>query len=401
MVVSRLSLLLALGGMLLLTACGSASTPAAPMMNHNRAISATLLLGSSSGDWPVFGYDPGHTGYVNPIADPHPIQGKLLWSRHLGPIFSSPVAGLGMLYIASTDGYLYALRQDSGAIAWRARLGDLLTDATPALEGQVLFVSVHGTALEALDAHTGQVYWTFDTGEKIQAPPLVVGSRLLIASRMTLWALDAASGRVLWKFHRGASGWPTTGSPTVAGNVVYIGLGTGSQLWALDLTGGHVLWSFDTGDRITGEALVAAGTVYIATWHGRIFALNRADGTKRWVYSLNTKSPQNIVDGVSGSMALANGRLYVGDYRGVISCIDVLHGKLDWRFATGAQILATPVVTAGQVYIGSGDGNFYALDTQTGRPAWRYVTGEIRASASLAHGHLYIGSLNGMLYAFV
>src|SRR6266851_5051198 len=288
MVVSRLSLLLALGGMLLLTACGSASTPAAPMMNHNRAISAALLLGSSSGDWPVFGYDPGHTGYV------------------------------------------YALRQDSGAVDWRARLGDLLTDATPALEGQVLFVSVHGTALEALDAHTGQVYWTFDTGEKIQAPPLVVGSRLLIASRMTLWALDAASGRVLWKFHRGASGWPTTGSPTVAGNVVYIGLGTGSQLWALDLTGGHVLWSFDTGDRITGEALVAAGTVYIATWHGSIFALNRADGTKRWVYSLNTKSPQNIVDGVSGSMALANGRLYVGDYRGVISCIDVLHGKLDW-----------------------------------------------------------------------
>src|SRR5258708_4189629 len=299
MVVSRLSLLLALGGMLLLTACGSASTPAAPMMNHNRTINATLLLGSSRGDWPVFGFDPG------------------------------------------------------------------------------------------------------DTGEKIQAPPLVVGSRLLIASRMTLWALDAASGRVLWKFHRGASGWPTTGSPAVAGNVVYIGLGTGSQLWALDLTGGHVLWSFDTGDRITGEALVAAGTVYIATWHGSIFALNRADGKKRWVYSLNTKSPQNIVDGVSGSMALANGRLYVGDYRGVISCIDALHGMLDWRFATGAQILATPVVTAGQVYIGSGDGNFYALDTQTGRPAWRYVTGEIRASASLAHGHLYIGSLNGMLYAFV
>src|SRR5215469_5622575 len=381
MVVSRIALLLALGGMLLLTACGSASTPVTPTVNHNRVINAALLLGESLGDWPVFGYDPGHAGYVNPIADPQPVQGKLLWSRRLGPIFSSPVAGLGMLYIASTDGYLYALRQDSGVIAWRARLGDLLTDATPALEGQVLFVSVHGTALEALNAHTGQVYWTFETGEKIQAPPLVVGSRLLIASRMTLWALDAASGRLLWKFHRGASAWPTTGSPAVAGNVVYIGLGTGSQLWALDLTGGHILWSFDTGDRITSEALVATDAIYIATWHGRIFALNRAGGAKRWVYSLNAKSRQSIVDGVGGSMALANGRLYVGDYRGVISCIDALHGKLSWRFATGAQVLATPVVTAGQVYVGSGDGTFYALDTQTGRPAWHYLTGEIRASA--------------------
>src|SRR5260370_7052780 len=113
-------------------------------------------------------------------------------------------------------------------------------------------------------------------GEKIQAPPLVVGSRLLIASRMTLWALDAASGRILWKFHRGASGWPTTGSPAVAGNVVYIGLGTGSQLWALDLTGGHVLWSFDTGDRITVSAPGAAGQFYISTWHATLFTLNRA-----------------------------------------------------------------------------------------------------------------------------
>src|SRR5260221_3442014 len=263
MVVSRLSLLLALGGMLLLTACGSASTPAAPMMNHNRTINATLLLGSSSGDWPVFGYDPGHTGYVNPIADPHPIQGKLLWSRHLGPIFSSPVAGLGMLYIASTDGYLYALRQDSGAIAWRARLGDLLTDATPALEGQVLFVSVHGTALEALDAHTGQVYWTFDTGEKIQAPPLVVGSRLLIASRMTLWALDAASGRVLWKFHRGASGWPTTGSPAVAGDFVFFWPGTGSQLLGRALSRGHGLWGVCARHRVPPAGPVATRTRHI------------------------------------------------------------------------------------------------------------------------------------------
>ncbi|HEX9131639.1 MAG TPA: PQQ-binding-like beta-propeller repeat protein, partial [Ktedonobacteraceae bacterium] len=128
--------------------------------------------------------------------------------------------------------------------------------------------------------------------------------------------------------------------------------------------------------------------------------LNRANGTRRWAYALNTHHSQNIVDGVAGNMALANGHLYVGDYRGVISCIDALHGRLIWRFATGAQILATPVVTAGRVYIGSGDGNFYALDTQTGRPTWHYVTGEIRASASLAHGHLYVGSLSGVVYAF-
>jgi|SRR6266487_94489 len=400
MMVPRISLLLVLGGLMMLTACGSVYIPAPQATHHNRVINATLLLGSTSSDWPIFAYDPGHTGYVDQNVNKHAIRGKLLWTQQFGPIFSSPVAGLGMIYISSTDGYLYALQQSSGSIVWRAHLDNLLTDATPALEGQVLFVSVHSTALESLNAHTGELYWIFETGEKIQSPPLAVGSRILVATRMTLWELDATTGQVMWKFRRGVSGWPTTGSPTVAGNVVYSGLGTGTQLWALDLTKGHVLWSFDTGDRITSEALVKANTIYVATWHGNIFALNRFNGTKRWVYALNTNHSQNIVDGVAGSMALADGHLYVGDYRGVISCIDALHGRLIWRFATGAQILATPVVTAGQVYIGSGDGNFYALDTDTGRPTWHYVTGEIRATASLANGHLYVVSLSGVVYAF-
>ena len=99
-------------------------------------------------------------------------------------------------------------------------------------------------------------------------------------------------------------------------------------------------------------------------------------------------------------MALSHGRLYVGDYRGSILCIDAMKGRLVWRYATGAQVLATPIVAAGFVYVGSGDGNFYALDTHSGRPAWRYVTGEVRSSAALAYGHIYVGSLDGTMYAF-
>jgi outer membrane protein assembly factor BamB len=223
---------------------------------------------------------------------------------------------------------------------------------------------------------------------------------VLVATRLALWALDAESGRVVWKFHHGAVGWPTTGSPAVAGGIVYVGLGTSTGLWALSLSDGHIIWSFDTGDRITSEPMVQGNSVYVATWHGNIFALDRLTGEKRWMYALNAARSGSIVDGVAGSMALARDRLYFGDYRGLVLCIDAQRGKLIWRFATGAQILATPVVTDDRVYIGSGDGYFYALNRQTGRPAWRYSVGEIRASASLAGGHLFIGSLSGVMYAF-
>lgn len=348
----------------------------------------------------MFGYDTGHTGYVDPLVHPLTIVGKVAWSQKFGPIFSSAVAGSGMLYIASTNGYLYALDQKTGATAWRTSVGNYLTDSTPALEGQVLFVAVRSSIIEALNAHTGQVYWTFETGEKIQAPPLVAGSRVLLASRTTAWSLDATTGRLVWKFHRGVDGWPSTGSPSLAGDTLYVGLGSATQFWALNLEDGHVVWSFDTHDRITSTALIGTDTVYVATWHGVIFALNRATGAKLWSYSLNAIRNQSVVDGVGGSMALAEGRLYVGDYRGSILCIDALKGKLIWRFATGDQVLATPVVAAGLVYAGSSDGYFYALNTRTGRPAWRYHTGEIRSSAIFAANHLYVGSIDGDMYAF-
>lgn len=398
----RIIIILVLVGCILLTSCGSASQHVS-QSNRNRSFNVALLQGSHLGDWPVFGYDPGHTGYVDATVQSRAVQGRLVWSRRFGSLFSSPVAGLGLVFVASTDGNLYALKQESGAIAWYVHINSYLTDATPALEGQVLFVAEEGSKMAALNALTGERYWLFNTFEKIQAAPLVVGTRVLVASRTTLWTLDATSGRLLWKFHYGASGWPTTASPAVAGTTVYVAPGSTTKLWALNLLDGHALWSFDTGDWITSAALVNTGMVYAATWHGYLFALNRTTGTRVWSYALNrvrAGRQQSVVDGVGGNMALATGHLYVGDYRGAVLCLDAQHGTLNWRYVTGAQVLATPIVFASRVYVGSDDGYFYALDMRTGRPTWRYTTGEVRSSASLANGLLYVGSLSGTIYAF-
>ncbi len=385
-----------------LNACGAVQA-SHPRVNqwHNHVIAPALLFGSSAGEWPMFGYNPAHTSYVDQAVQAHNVLPQLLWSQQFKPIFSSAVAGAGLLYIASSDGYLYALKEATGTVIWRARLGDHLTDATPALQGQILFVAANSTQMEAFNALTGQPYWYFETNEKIQAAPLVIGNKLLVASRTTLWCLDTSNGRLLWKFHRGAVGWPTTASPTVMGTLVYIGFGSMTQLWAVNLDTGQLVWSFDTGDRITSTAVVGNERVYVATWHGLIIALNRMTGVYLWSYALNSKQQtQSVIDGVGGNLAFAQGRLYVGSYRGILLCLDALHGKPLWRFATGAQILATPLISTALVYVGSGDGNFYALNVRTGRPAWHYATGEIRSSAILAYGHLYIGSVNGSIYAF-
>jgi len=98
-----------------LTACSSSQagqTNVARKGNHEHVIDVRLLRGSYSDGWPVFGYDAGHTGYGGRQVDHQVVHGHLIWSKKIGPIFSSLVAGLGMLFISSTDGNLYAFRED-------------------------------------------------------------------------------------------------------------------------------------------------------------------------------------------------------------------------------------------------------------------------------------------------
>ncbi len=54
----------------------------------------------------------------------------------------------------------------------------------------------------------------------------------------------------------------------------------------------------------------------------------------------------------------------------------------------------------GVVYVGSLDGNLYAVDAATGEEQWRFATdAEVYSSPAVANGVVYVGSLNGNLFA--
>jgi len=64
------------------------------------------------------------------------------------------------------------------------------------------------------------------------------------------------------------------------------------------------------------------------------------------------------------------------------------------------QLLACGV--NGVVYVGSQDHRLFALDVSTGEKLWSYQTGDIiLASLAVADRLIYIGSHDGMLYAWM
>jgi outer membrane protein assembly factor BamB len=53
------------------------------------------------------------------------------------------------------------------------------------------------------------------------------------------------------------------------------------------------------------------------------------------------------------------------------------------------------------IYVGSFDNSLYALNADSGARLWSFATGKgIISAPSVSHGHVYVGSDDGSLYAF-
>lgn len=82
--------------------------------------------------------------------------------------------------------------------------GDVIAFAAPTLVDGTLFVGSAGGTIQALDARTGCIHWTWDADGPVRTPPTITehaGQRMLLLTDQIggVYALDARSGRQLWK----------------------------------------------------------------------------------------------------------------------------------------------------------------------------------------------------------
>lgn len=71
-----------------------------------------------------------------------------------------------------------------------------------------------------------------------------------------------------------------------------------------------------------------------------------------------------------------------------------------WSFKTGGQVKSSAAIVDGRVFIGSNDRNLYALDFATGNKLWAFTNREaIESSPLVLNGRVFVGSTDGNLYA--
>src|SRR5690606_37029772 len=116
-----------------------------------------------------------------------------------------------------------------------------------------------------------------------------------------------------------------------------------------EVAGLEPAWQVDGLMGVTGTPAVVDGTVYVGDWTGHLRALDAATGAERWAHELGSGY-------VGGSPAVAGDVVVVGTFDARIVAVDRATGEPVWETPIGdhpkAVVFGSPVVAEGLVVTG-------------------------------------------------
>jgi outer membrane protein assembly factor BamB len=180
------------------------------------AFNTALAAVSNEDEWACYHHDVKHSaGSKTEVQLPLGIG----WQQKLKGKLTPPVVGGGLVYVASTEGNVWALDAKGGNVRWQFRCGAEVYIAPTYWRGRLLVGSDDGRVY-CLEARTGEVAWIFRAapedrfievaGKFTSTWPVQTGvavkedgTAFLAAGRCAydgayLYAIDVAKGEVKW-----------------------------------------------------------------------------------------------------------------------------------------------------------------------------------------------------------
>ncbi len=290
---------------------------------------------------------------------------SVLWSFQTnGAIWGPPAIDDGMVYIGSDDGSLYALDAQAGHLKWKFTTQGLVRSRPAISAGRVYFASDDGF-LYAVDAQAGQQVWRVDIGNSsdpekrqnpgtvpdpttfdyLQSSPVLSGAQVYVGSADgRVLALAADTGEITWSFKTGQK---VRASPVIDEGTLYVGSWDGT-VYALDAATGQSRWKTPIGGQVQSTAVVADDLVYTASRKASVVALDVQTGLKKWECDFRRNQ------WVESSPRLAGDIIYIGSSGNYyVRGLDALTGEVLTAYQGQVFFWSTPAVTEHALYIGA------------------------------------------------
>ena len=289
-------------------------------------------------------------------------------------------AGAGALVVGLVGfgaGYYVAKQQESADVRGNATQEFVETQAPvvkpPPLPGIAWpmwgFDTVHNRISPYAHRPPYRTVWSFGAKQLVEFPPVVAYGRLTFTNNPGVtFSVDTKTGKEVWS-HR--SGRCTASSPAVDSKLVFQAF-------------------------LNRPPCNSSRSPSVLT--GEVVAFDALTGKVRW---------RTVIGPTESSPLVHQGRVYVGDWRGLVYALDAKTGRIVWRFQTGGRVKGAVAALGNRVFVGSYDGRLSALDSRTGALQWRTSSqgrlggrGRFYSTPAVAYGRVFIGSTDGKVYAF-
>ena len=281
---------------------------------------------------------------------------RLEWRVGLGPSYSGPIVTKDRIFVTETVDEEYevvrALDRSTGKELWSTRWSGSLRvpffassngswiRATPAYDGQYLYVAGIRDRLVCLNAETGAEVWNVDFMSQMRSPlprfgfvssPLVWGDHVYVQAGSGFVKMEKRSGRIVWRTLRDQGGMygSAFSSPIMAelcGKRQLV-VQTRSLLAGVDPERGSVLWSREIaafrGMNIL-TPVVVGDAVFTSAYGGRshLFRLQERQG------SLGAEELwESKVQAYMSSPVVIDGYAYLHLRNQRFTCIDLKTGR--------------------------------------------------------------------------
>jgi outer membrane protein assembly factor BamB len=336
---------------------------------------------------------------------------RLKWSSNVNAGVGSdylkmiPAVGERAIFTADKDGSITATDKINGAILWKQTLQASLSAGTAADDGMVFVGSREGRVF-ALRQTDGKQMWSVQVASEVLAPPATSRGTVLIKTiDGQLTALAAKDGRALWHFQqtepalilRGGSAPQVTHEDVVTGfangNLAKLTLNEGSLLWQETVAVPTGSFAIQRMVDIDADPVIYNNRVYVATYQGRITALELSSGKTVWTHDISSFTGLTV-DGQ---------RVYVSDATSNLWAFDADTGTVDWRQTQLiARNITGPASFANYIVVGDQEGYVHVLSKQDGRfvARTRLNHSSILATPVVNNESIYVLTTDGHLAAY-
>ena len=288
-------------------------------------------------------------------------------------------------------------------VLWSAHIGDSLdADLTTVLDNGFIYAASGNGELAKLSVADGKEFWSIKTGESISGGVGLGGNLLLLGTAKGYVLAYDLSGKLLWKSKVSSQ---VLSAPKVGYDVVVVRCGD-SRIYGLNVADGSRKWVYERATpalslRSGAGVAVDGGAAYAGFAGGKLIALRVEDGKVIWEVSVAQPKGTTEIERIADitSLPVVDGSLvYAVAYQGKIAAVDRANGRIVWS----RDISSYTGLNAedAKVYVAHANSAIYALDLSTGKTFWRQADlKQRRVTAPLPMGSLIaVGDVEGYVH---